>query len=200
MARLAIAERRRLLIEAAWQVMSTEGVRAATTRAICAAAGMPQSSFHYCFESRTDLLRIIVTGLIPRQIEASFATFQVSGQPEDTIRASLDAYWADVVANPMEHAVLYDITMTALHDEELRDLASFQYNQYHEAAATILSTGVDKLGLRWTSPVDVLATRLVAFLDGLTLRYIASRDETQCRAALESFAADLARHLDVPAP
>lgn len=198
MARMAIAERRRLLIEAAWKVMSTEGVQAATTRAICAAAGMPQSSFHYCFESRSDLLRIVVTGLIPRQIEASFAAFEVSARPEDTISASLNAYWQDVVANPMEHAVLYDITMTALYDDELRDLASFQYGQYHETAITILTTASERLGLQWSTPIDVLAVRLVTFVDGLTLRYLATRDDELCRAALDSFAAELATHIAQP--
>lgn len=45
--RLAIAQRRELLLAAAWRVMIKDGVAAATTRAICAEAGMPQSSFHY---------------------------------------------------------------------------------------------------------------------------------------------------------
>lgn len=68
MARMSLEQRRALLLASAWQVCSTQSVQSATTRAICARAGTPQSAFHYCFHSRDELLREIVVSLLPNCI------------------------------------------------------------------------------------------------------------------------------------
>ena len=57
MPRLAVAERRAALVEAALRVMVRGGLAAGTTRAIVAEAGMSLASFHYAFSSRDELLR-----------------------------------------------------------------------------------------------------------------------------------------------
>ena len=55
MPRLAVAERREALIEAALRVTEREGLAGGTTRAIVAEAGMSLASFHYAFSSREEL-------------------------------------------------------------------------------------------------------------------------------------------------
>ena len=57
MPRVPAVERRELLLQAAWRILVRDGVAAATTRAICAEAGMKQGVFHYCFTNRDELLR-----------------------------------------------------------------------------------------------------------------------------------------------
>lgn len=170
--RLAITERRELLIAAAWRVMIDQGVAAATTRAICAEAGMPQSSFHYCFDSRTDLLKIVVTSRIPVYVEQSLAQLDTTGSVVERAHRTLGAYWQDVVENTPMHAVLFDIAMTSYYDPELRELGDFQYRQFHQAAVAILSHVVADGRYVWLDDVEMLAVNLVAFLDGATLRYI----------------------------
>lgn len=194
MVRLAIAERRELLLQAAWRVLVRDGVRAATTRAICSEAGMPQSSFHYCFDSRAELLRIIVTGLLPEQISTTFAALDVETDGENFAREPLAAFFAEVEQNPMRHAVLYDITMNAIYEPELADLATFQYDEYLRAAIDILTRAAERRGFTWGQPVEVLATTMLNFLDGLVLRYIVDRNSDRARAALEAYGDDLERH------
>ena len=198
MVRLAIAERRELLLQAAWRVLARDGVRAATTRAICAEAGMPQSSFHYCFESRAEVLRIIVTGLLPEQISTTYAALDTDTDGENFAREPLAAFFAEVEQNPSRHAVLYDITMNAVYDPELADLATFQYEEYLRTGIAILKRVAERRGFTWGQPVEVLATALVSFLDGLVLRYIVDRDAERARAVLEVYGDDLVRHA-VPA-
>lgn len=60
MTRMAVDERRRQLTDAAFRVIARDGITAASTRTICAEAGMPQASFHYCFDSKRDLLEELV--------------------------------------------------------------------------------------------------------------------------------------------
>src|SRR5699024_2380698 len=94
MAHIPVAERRAALVAAAWRVMASDGLAAATTRAICAEAGMPQGAFHYCFASRDELLREVATGLLPDEVGAVSAVIGCDGSLVDTVTDALMAYWS----------------------------------------------------------------------------------------------------------
>src|SRR5699024_6117672 len=55
--RIPVAERRGALLTAAFTVIASRGLAAASTRAIVAEAGMSLASFHYAFDSREELLQ-----------------------------------------------------------------------------------------------------------------------------------------------
>lgn len=189
---MPLEDRRALLLEAAWRVLSTQGVHAATTRAICAEAQMPQSAFHYCFRSRQELLREVVVGLLPQQMEASLSVVDRRGSLQNVLRKALASYWDHVEAEPLLHNVLYDITTTALRDPDLVDLAHMQYARFHETASEVLEAVAEIRNVTWTLPLPILARMLVNVLDGMTLNYIVDRDRKTARATLDAFAPILA--------
>ncbi|WP_134322455.1 TetR/AcrR family transcriptional regulator [Cumulibacter soli] len=195
MVRLAISERRDLLIAAAWRVMAREGVAAATTRAICAEANMPQSSFHYCFDTRADLLRIVVTSRMPDFITLSTNAIEAARTPTDRIRAALEAWWQDVLANPQTHAVMFDITVHAHYDPDLHDLGTYQYAEAHATVLTLLNYAVRDGQYAWDTDIEQLAVSVVAFLNGLSLRYMVEPHNSSFSGALDTFAAELSAHL-----
>lgn len=187
MVRLTIEQRRELIIEAAWRVMIKDGVCAATTRAICAEAGMPQSAFHYCFDSRAELLKLAVTDRIPEQLAFAANALRRHHSLQDALAAALRAYWRDVELNTERHAVLYDITMTSYYDPDLRELCAFQYAQYHRTAEVVLRSALDDAGYETDMPIEHLAVGLVAFLNGITLRYVVDPTTPGLEDALESY-------------
>lgn len=195
MVRLAISERRDLLIAAAWRVMAREGVAAATTRAICAEAHMPQSSFHYCFDTRADLLRIVVTSRMPDFITLSANAIEAARTPTDRIRSALEAWWQDVLANPQTQAVMFDITVHAHYDPDLRDLGTYQYAEAHATVLALLNYAIRDGQYAWDTDIEQLAVSVVAFLDGLSLRYMVEPHNNSFSAALDTFAAELSAHL-----
>ncbi len=69
MTRMPVEDRRKALVEAAFEVIAEHGVENATTRSICSHAGMPLASFHYAFESRDDLLRRVMLTILPVAID-----------------------------------------------------------------------------------------------------------------------------------
>jgi AcrR family transcriptional regulator len=71
--------RRAELLQAALRVMSRDGVAAGTTRAIVAEAGMPLATFHYCFRSRNELLRDLIT--LVTTMERDVAAAAMTGEP-----------------------------------------------------------------------------------------------------------------------
>ena len=64
MARLSYAERRALLVRAALRLIDSDGVHAATTRAIVAEARMSLASFHYAFRSRDEMIRELIAHVV----------------------------------------------------------------------------------------------------------------------------------------
>jgi AcrR family transcriptional regulator len=180
-------ERRRDLVEAALRVMSRDGVAAASTRAICAEAGMAQSRFHYCFRSKAELLREVVETMVRTQISSVLTA--VRGAPTVGLGASastaLRAYAQHLLDHPEQHLLSYELTQYALRTPGLAPLAAEQYQAYLDGAAEVLAA----LGI-----TDPAAPRLVvALLDGVTLQWLADRDLDAAIAVLERFADEFAR-------
>ena len=65
---MSVDDRRTALVESAYRVIADHGVEGATTRRICAHAGMPLASFHYAFESRTALLWAVMEKAVPEDV------------------------------------------------------------------------------------------------------------------------------------
>jgi AcrR family transcriptional regulator len=192
MTHLPVAERRAQMLAAAWRVLASRGLTAATTRAICAEAGLSQGAFHYCFASRSELLREVATGLLADEVTVASAVIGRTGSLADAIDRALVAYWELVEANPGEHQVLYEITTAALRQPELRDVAELQYARYLDGARTVVRRIAEVRRIEWQRPVDVLARQVVTVVDGLTLHHAVDHDSPAARAALTAFARDLA--------
>lgn len=191
MARVSLASRRGQLLDAAWTVMTTRGLGAATTRAICAEAGVSQGIFHYCFDSRDDLLREVAVRLLPMQIDAADAAIRSATDVTTAVQRALSAYWDHVESDLGEHRVLYEITIAALRTDS-PDVAAQQYRRYLDGARDVLLRVAEARRVRWRRPVEVLAHQVVTIVDGLTLHYIVDHDSAAARVALSAFAADLA--------
>ncbi len=194
MPRVPAAERRELLLAAAWRVLVRDGFGAATTRAICAEAGMKQGVFHYCFTNRDELMREVAAGLLSAQVSASIGAVSAAGTMAESVSRAFTVYWDAVEADPGMHQVLYEITTAVLRDPRAGDIARFQYRRYLDGVLQSLAQIADIRKITWDLPSEVLARQLVTVLDGLTLHYLVDRDSGAARSALESFAADFASH------
>lgn len=192
--RNSFEERRQSLIAATWRILIRDGIAAATTRAICAEAGVKQGMFHYCFSDRGELMREIAAGLMDGQVAASLQVVDTSGSMADAVNRALEVYWDAVESDPGTHQVLYEITTSVLRDERTAEIARFQYRRYLEGVLQSLSQIASIRQIRWDLDSEVLARQVVTVLDGLTLHYLVDRDGPAARAALRSFANDFARH------
>ncbi|SDO50844.1 DNA-binding transcriptional regulator YbjK [Nakamurella panacisegetis] len=194
MPRISVAQRRELLLEAAWRVLVRDGFAAATTRAICAEAGMKQGVFHYCFTNRDELLREVAAGLLAAQVSASMDAVGTDGSMEEAVTRAFGVYWDAVEAEPGLHQVLYEITTAVLRDPRSSEIARFQYRRYLDGVRGTLDQLEQIRQIVWDLDKEVLARQVVTVLDGLTLHYLVDRDSAAAHAALAAFAADFATH------
>ena len=188
MTRLPLPERRQQLVEAAIAVMTREGVHRATTRAVAAEAGVTLSVFHYCFDSKATLLDAVITTIVDRTVTLAEATFDTSASQLDLIKQAFGAYWSHVRTHPDEHLLTYEVTQYCLRDPALTHVAELQYERYGKAYAALF----DAAGLTTRVPVDTVTRYLAVAIDGLTLDWLARRDDAQALAVIDV----LAEHVD----
>jgi len=183
--RISATERRAALARSALVVIARDGVSAATTRAIVAEAGMPLASFHYAVGSRDELLRDVVELVVAEEGNAALGS--LLGQAADvreTIRLALSAYLGLVRSDPGREQAMFELTQYALRAPKLSDLPADQYARYHGVAEGLLKTGAHRLGIRWTVPTSDLARLLVTLTDGITLAWLADRDDAAADRAI----------------
>ena len=181
MPRIAVDERRELLVEAAIRVMTRDGVAKATTRSIVAEAGMALAAFHYSFRSKQELLENVIETITGHTLNLAVEALGAEGTAEEKVRSALEMYWRHLIANPGEHRVTYELTQYALRQPGLATVAKRQYEAYIAAATQLIAS----LDVDWTAPVPVVARYLISVMDGLTLLWLNEGDDDTARAALE---------------
>ena len=128
--------RREQLVAAALRVMRRDGIAAASTRAICAEAGMPHGAFHYCFHSKKELYAALLASDIEIDLGAAWPHISPDASPFETIRTLLLAFWSQIETDPDAQLVLFDLGSFALRDPELQELP-----QHEHAASLEKATG-----------------------------------------------------------
>ena len=114
-----------------------------------------------------------------------------------TLRQGLRGYIGLLTENPGHELFLFELNHHALRTPELRDLAVEQYRRYYDTATQLLVTAAEVGGMRWTTPLPVLARLVVTLIDGATTTWLADRDTAATLAALD-LAADYVAGLATP--
>jgi len=197
--RISATERRAALARSALAVIARDGVSAATTRAIVAEAGMPLASFHYAVSSRDELLRDVVELVVAEEGNAALTSLlgHATGV-RDAIRLALTASLDLVRSDPGREQAMFELTQYALRTASLSDLPPDQYERYRGVAEALLTAGAHRLGIRWSVPSAELAQLLVAITDGITLAWLADRDDAAAERTV-ALAADALTSFAVPA-
>ncbi|EGX55771.1 regulator [Streptomyces zinciresistens K42] len=192
MARLPSAERRRQLTEAAIRAMARDGVPRTTTRSIAAEAGVSLSVFHYCFDSKQELIESVITTITGHYVTVVKEALKPRDTLEETVRAGFQAYWDHVRAHPDEHMLTYELAQYAMREPGFGHLARRQYELYAATYAALIDQLRHTMGLRLRVPAPVLARYLAAMTDGLTLNWLVLGDDAAWNGILDTVTAHVA--------
>lgn len=204
MSRIRAIDRRAALAQAALVVIARDGLAAATTRAIVAEARMPLASFHYAVSSRDELLRDVVELVVSEEGSAALPhLLAVAGSIREATRLALTAYLDFVKRDPGHEQALFELTQYALRTPALHDLPAEQYARYHQLARELIDAVTATHHPDWRVPMPELSRLLVSFTDGLTLAWLADRDDDAAARTIELAAEAIAgfanEHAEVPA-
>lgn len=194
--RMPVADRRTQLVRAALDVASAEGVAATSVRRVAEQAGVALGVVHYCFADKdelfTELAARIVADLTTSAAEGLAFEFDEPPSVADALGAALTGLWMTVEQTRGEQLLTYEITTHALRQPGLGGVALRQYEVSQAAAESLLALAAEAAGATWTRPVADLAAEALAFVDGVTLRWLVDGDGGAARARLASFAGYLA--------
>ena len=186
MSRIPATERRAALAQAALVVIARDGVAAATTRAIVAEAGMPLASFHYAFTSRDELLSDVIELVVAGEGSATFASLMLEAPDlRSAVRGTFAAYLDLVRTDPAREQAMFELTQHALRTPALAALPRRQYESYRRLIAQLLAAGAAGHHAEWNLPVEELAGFVLAITDGITLSWLADRDDDAAEHLLD---------------
>ncbi|WP_460868757.1 TetR/AcrR family transcriptional regulator [Rhodococcus aerolatus] len=193
-ARVPVAQRREQLVRAAVRVMLRDGVHAATTRAIAAEAGVTLAILHYCFETKTDLLRLAYTTVLEQTLH-QLATAPRHPQQTPAERVEEDLLVVVLAAEDDAGALqlLHEFDLHALRHPDLADLPALRRETARRATAAWLVRVGQECGLEWDGPVEELADAVSVLLDGVVAAWLVERDGERARTQVRRFAAALVR-------
>lgn len=170
-------------------VMSERGVAGATTRAITEKAGVQQSIFHYCYDSKAALLQALLERESDRAMEAAWQADPHSHSFEEALTSSISAQLRRVSQQPDHFRVLAELTVLARTDASLSSLARTDRNRVIQQMASVISRWRPDLA---ESENHEWAVVVVAGVDGLTEGWLTDPDSQDLAKAATRLAASIA--------
>jgi AcrR family transcriptional regulator len=191
-------QRRVQLLTAAAEVMREQGVAAATTRAIAERAGLPHGSVHYCFGTKTALLRALLQSEVERSVERASRRSAGATDLEGVLRGVLEAQLESVRADPGHHAMLDELNALARRDPALADLPGWEHERYVSAAVDRISEWSAASGVGLARPAREIATTIMVLATGLSDLWSATGDRAELDRTLEDCVRALTVRLSQP--
>ncbi|GAA2238979.1 hypothetical protein GCM10010232_27300 [Streptomyces amakusaensis] len=172
MAHVTAAERRPQLIAAAIELMAREGVTAGSTRAIAAELGVAQATVHYTFGTKADLYRAVLEFLTEELLTGVQLSVARATSLEEALRATVDAFWADLAERPELHLLWFELITFSLRSPDLREVVERYYAGINDLATTVLTDTERRTARPFSLPPAELADFLLSGLDGIGMHLL----------------------------
>ncbi|WP_049564080.1 TetR/AcrR family transcriptional regulator [Nonomuraea sp. SBT364] len=182
---LPAGERRRLIVDAAIEVIATEGLAQATTRRIAERAGTPRGTIHYCFRDKDELI-MVVLGRAGATMRTAFEGLDPAAGLEATLRAVVATYWQWIRDHLGLHLALMELTMWVIRNKDSvlpasRDVwAAVNGPLGGDLIRSALESAADADGVRPAVAVADLTRFLIHRMDGLVFEYAETSDPAGC--------------------
>ncbi|WP_238555683.1 TetR/AcrR family transcriptional regulator [Gordonia amicalis] len=202
--RMSVEQRRSALIESAYRAIADHGVEGATTRRICAHAGMPLASFHYAFESRTALLCAVMEQAVPVDIERMLHSVMPAADfgpnPDvDALKANIvrqfHAFVDLLKADPGRMQATIALGIYAHNHAELQQVGKVMYEQLYRVASFGLQETAELAGLTWTRPTEEIGPFIIAATSSITLIYLSTGDDKVVDSIITAVADQLVNYV-----
>lgn len=200
-------ERRRLIAQATWRVISRDGVRAASVRTVAAEAALSPGALRHYFDDHDSLLLFAARHSLELIARRVFAHLGPEGEPRATVGTVLEELLPLDAQRTAESAVyfgLIDLARVRPEHTEFRELMFAQGRRLYRVLVEWLAGGPrptpDAL-LHATAGVDPLADprleerarSLQVFIDGLAVSGLICPGQVDVATLRATLAAELDR-------
>jgi AcrR family transcriptional regulator len=169
------------ILEATSQCIVAKGAADVSLQDVAEAAGVSKALIHYHFRDKGELLARLVewlrAGLVARQ-EAALTGVAPT--------AALDALWAWLADELGRGDLRALLDLSLVQGESVQSAVRATAAARRDAAAVVVESLFEKLGLRPRVPAPLVADAFVAFVDGLALNEVVS-PERNVRVSFDIF-------------
>ncbi|CAM5413575.1 TetR family transcriptional regulator [Streptomyces viridifaciens] len=175
MAHVPASERRPQLVRAAIDLMTREGVAAASTRAIAAELGVAQATVHYTFGTKKDLYRAVVEEVAAQFIGQVRAASPGDGPFGEQVRTLVHALWEAATGEDGRCVLLSEFETLAMRDPDVREIMLGLQRAIEGTAGEMIGALAAAHGLTLAAPAGRIAVHFLSGFDGLTARHLIRR-------------------------
>lgn len=185
---------RAALVEAAYYLIAEGGFENLRTREVAARAGVNIATLHYYFSTKEDLIRAVVD-----RIHGEFKTIHAPGMedpgltPLEELRHELLDMRYHMERMPQTYSVLFELDLRALRDPAIHAITTEMDRGWRAHIESILSEGVRQRMFRADMDVPTIASALVAFFKGMSLRMMAEPGRLDVDHVMEELGRGLLR-------
>ncbi|AEG45328.1 TetR/AcrR family transcriptional regulator [Isoptericola variabilis] len=184
MKRLPLAQRRAHLADVALRIAARSGIESVTIRAVAREAGVSLGTVHYCFDDKDELLREMGRALVGVAVDPVRGASPSSGDFRDVLHAAVDGLMEGLRSMEDRRLLSFELATAGARSSAMTDVAQAHIDQVSDMAVGVLTELADRADVRYRIDVALLARLVVAFIDGLELRWLVERDDD---ATLEAF-------------
>ncbi|WP_292680059.1 TetR/AcrR family transcriptional regulator [Microbacterium sp. SCN 69-37] len=179
---LPVEERRALLLDAAFEVVATDGAGALSLRAVAERAGVAHRVVSYAFGAKTELIAALLRRESARTMSQVWSAPLLGLSLQDAVAAALDALLADLRSNTARHRVVADLSASARSSDLTIDAARAEASDDLAAIAARLREWQDATSQPLPAPAPVVAAAVLAAANGLVDQWLALPDEPTAAA------------------
>src|SRR6266849_2099335 len=166
-------ERRRSLVQAAYDLIAEGGFEQLRTRSVAARAGVNIATLHYYFARKEDLIRGVVDYLLQQFMTAYLpgSPFEMR-TPLEQIRGELAEMQYLLQEKPAMFIVLNELVLRSLHDPAIHHMIEWLDEGWHNYLEQVIRDGIEQKLFRADLDPGSAATWLILLTKGTTLHYM----------------------------
>jgi AcrR family transcriptional regulator len=186
--RLPLAQRRAHLADVALQIAARSGIDAVTVRAVAREAGVSLGTVHYCFDDKEELLREMGRALVGVAVDPVRGSMPAGGDFRSVVHAAAEGLMVGLRTMEGRRVLSFELSTAGARSAAMNDVARVHIAQVDDMAVGVLTELADRAGVTYRIDVPLLARIVVAFIDGLELRWLVERDDDATLAAFHELA------------
>jgi AcrR family transcriptional regulator len=166
-------ERRRSLVQAAYQLIAESGFERLRTRDVATRVGVNIATLHYYFPHKEDLIRSVVEYLLQQFMTAYLpgSPFEMR-TPLERIRGELAEMQYLLQEKPDMFIVLDELILRSLHDPAIHSMIKWLDEGWHSYLEQVIRDGIEQGLFRADLDPGSAANWMILLTKGTTLHYM----------------------------
>ncbi len=188
-------ETRARLLEAATRVLARSGFERATLDEIVREAGFSKGAFYVHFESKDDLFWAMLEERISHQQDAFRSAVDYSKSMDYNVRMILSAVFGLLGDDALWGSLFMEFHAHAARNEQVRRRLGAMYEGWRQLIVDILSVSRETGRMRSDADLELMATVLVATVEGSIIQARVSPETVRLDEMLEPLTRTLSEWL-----